>query len=133
MRAQFDGVDRVHVVFDGYCEATVILAENYGDSPIAESRPLAHSAPSALPARALYTDRWMFHGPSYQGVVALDAIGDEVRGDFSGFLLRTTKWQSSLITVRAPHSADRATVTDERYEPGCRANAYPAGHRMIST
>ena len=77
VRAQFDGVDRVHVVFDGYCEATVILAENYGDSPIAESRPLAHSAPSALPARALYTDRWMFHGPSYQGVVALDAIGDD--------------------------------------------------------
>jgi acyl transferase domain-containing protein/phosphopantetheinyl transferase len=74
---KFDGVDRVHVAFEGYCEAIVVLTEKYGDPPIAQHPALRNSSRPAIDAHALYADRWMFHGPQYQGVVALDSIGDD--------------------------------------------------------
>ncbi|MEO7113467.1 MAG: 4'-phosphopantetheinyl transferase superfamily protein, partial [Polyangiaceae bacterium] len=73
----FDGKDRVHVAFEGFCDATIVLAEKYGDPPSLTKSALLNSTRPPIEARALYTDRWMFHGPQYQGVVTLDAIGDD--------------------------------------------------------
>jgi hypothetical protein len=46
--------------------------------PVPETKRLKVESPRPLPidARRLYTDRWMFHGPSFQGVTELRSIGD---------------------------------------------------------
>ncbi|MFD4570731.1 beta-ketoacyl synthase N-terminal-like domain-containing protein [Streptomyces sp. NPDC058417] len=77
-----EGADRFAVSFGPRARATVELA------------PAAPPAPAPWPAVApddeqvpahtagqLYSERWMFHGPAYQGVTALTALGDRhVRG-----------------------------------------------------
>ncbi|MFC7303041.1 beta-ketoacyl synthase N-terminal-like domain-containing protein [Streptomyces monticola] len=70
-----------NVAFGGYARAVVELADRHPEPPgrwwsaAAAERPCAHTA------AALYRDRWMFHGPAFQGLTALTAIGDtHVRG-----------------------------------------------------
>jgi hypothetical protein len=54
-------------VIEGYAEATVRFAAAYPPAP--------HDAAT------LYTERWMFHGPAYRGVVGLGPVGqDGIRG-----------------------------------------------------
>ncbi|GAA1315132.1 type I polyketide synthase [Saccharothrix xinjiangensis] len=72
--------DRVEVALGGYSRAVVELADRHAPPP--EPWPL--DAPERTPdltARQLYDERWMFHGPLFQGVAELTAIGDRhVRG-----------------------------------------------------
>ncbi|MFT7839317.1 beta-ketoacyl synthase N-terminal-like domain-containing protein [Saccharothrix sp. BKS2] len=72
--------DRVEVSLTGYSRAVVELGDRYAPPP--EPWPL--DAPERTPdltARQLYDERWMFHGPLFQGVAELTAIGDRhVRG-----------------------------------------------------
>lgn len=75
VRASFDGVDRVKVEFEGYGEGTVILAERYAEAPLYKNDALTAAGPSTVRADELYRNRWMFHGPAYQGVVTLDQMG----------------------------------------------------------
>jgi phosphopantetheinyl transferase len=80
----------VSVVVDGrvgsgpresYARATVLLADDYPVPPALREYPLTAERPSEVDARALYADRWMFHGPAYQGVVELTTVADDgVRG-----------------------------------------------------
>ncbi len=73
--------DRVRVEIDGYMQAVVQLADRFPDAPEPDPIPLAHDRPSAIPAEEVYSDRWMFHGPQYQGIVRLDGIADDgIRG-----------------------------------------------------
>jgi len=64
------------VVLDGYARATVLLADDYlsGDPTLPEP-PL--SGPCEITAQQLYRDRWMFHGPAFQGVAELGPITDD--------------------------------------------------------
>jgi acyl transferase domain-containing protein len=72
--ARFDGADRVAVAIDGYAQGTVRLADAY---PLASARrPAPSGRPAPIPAARLYEDRFMFHGPAYQGVVELGPVGD---------------------------------------------------------
>ncbi|HWL88797.1 MAG TPA: acyltransferase domain-containing protein, partial [Polyangiaceae bacterium] len=81
VKCKFDGKDRVHVRFGDYSEGTVVLAEHYDPAPPDDAAPLEKAAPVPMDARTLYRDRWMFHGPQFQGVVALGVLAEDgIRG-----------------------------------------------------
>jgi phosphopantetheinyl transferase len=67
----------VTVVLDGYARGTVLLADGYPAPPDGPDRPLRGGYPGEVTAAALYGDRWMFHGPQFQGVAELGSIGDD--------------------------------------------------------
>jgi 3-oxoacyl-(acyl-carrier-protein) synthase/malonyl CoA-acyl carrier protein transacylase/phosphopantetheinyl transferase len=71
------GPDTVEVELPGYARATVRLADRYPDAPAPRLAPLARPRPAPFSARTMYDDRWMFHGPGYQGVVELGPLGDD--------------------------------------------------------
>jgi acyl transferase domain-containing protein/phosphopantetheinyl transferase len=78
---RFDGKDRVQVTIADASEGTVILADRYPTAPPADVASLEAEAPSATSARSMYDDRWMFHGPAYQGIVEMGMVGrDGIRG-----------------------------------------------------
>jgi 3-oxoacyl-(acyl-carrier-protein) synthase/malonyl CoA-acyl carrier protein transacylase/phosphopantetheinyl transferase len=71
----------VAVVIDGYAHGTVLLADGYPAPPVELDRPLYGERPCEVSAAGLYCDRWMFHGPRFQGVAELGPIGDDgIRG-----------------------------------------------------
>ncbi|MFJ3950909.1 beta-ketoacyl synthase N-terminal-like domain-containing protein [Streptomyces libani] len=73
---------RVAVTFGRYARAQVELAAHHpGDPPRPwQWAPGAERRPE-ITAEELYRDRWMFHGPLFQGVIELTAIGQaHVRG-----------------------------------------------------
>jgi acyl transferase domain-containing protein/phosphopantetheinyl transferase len=67
----------VTVVLDGYARGTVLLAHDYPAAPQLPDRPLTGQRPCEVSAQHLYTDRWMFHGPAFQGVTELGPIADD--------------------------------------------------------
>ncbi len=69
--------DRIEVEIPGYARATVRLAERYPAAPAAALAPLVAPRPTPVTAERMYADRWMFHGPQYQGVVAMGPMGDD--------------------------------------------------------
>ena len=71
------GADRVDVELAGYARATVVLAERYPAAPAPTLAPLDNPRAAPLTAERMYAERWMFHGPAYQGVAALGPIGDD--------------------------------------------------------
>ena len=60
----------------GYFKATVVVAGGYPPPDDGPLPALLRSRPAAIGAEALYRDRWMFHGPAYQGVLSLGPVGD---------------------------------------------------------
>ncbi|MFF0223498.1 beta-ketoacyl synthase N-terminal-like domain-containing protein [Streptomyces sp. NPDC004629] len=76
------GATRVAATLGPYARATVELARDHDAGPAtAWTFPKDKERPCGLTARELYTGRWMFHGPRFQGVTELTAIGDaHVRG-----------------------------------------------------
>ncbi|MFF4663826.1 beta-ketoacyl synthase N-terminal-like domain-containing protein [Streptomyces sp. NPDC001282] len=76
------GAVRVTATLGPYARATVELAREHGPRPAtAWTFPKEKERACELTARELYTRRWMFHGPRFQGVTELTAIGDaHVRG-----------------------------------------------------
>ncbi|WP_344877196.1 beta-ketoacyl synthase N-terminal-like domain-containing protein [Allokutzneria multivorans] len=72
---------RVEVSITGYCQATVELAPSYPGQAPAPWPPFAGEQTPELPGEGLYTQRWMFHGPLFQGVTALSGVSENhVRG-----------------------------------------------------
>lgn len=79
--ARFDGKTRVDVAIEGFAKATVLVAPRYPDAPPPDNTPLTGERPAPIAAAALYDERWLFHGPGYQGVAALGPVGsDGIRG-----------------------------------------------------
>ncbi|MFJ9714488.1 beta-ketoacyl synthase N-terminal-like domain-containing protein [Streptomyces sp. NPDC101213] len=76
-----EGPDRLAVSFGPRARATVELAAAH---PVPPAPWPAGTAAERVPehtAEQLYAERWMFHGPAFQGVTELTAIGDRhVRG-----------------------------------------------------
>ncbi len=71
---------RVKVSIEGYARATVTLNRSY---PMArfDHEMIADCSPLPITAREMYDDRWMFHGPQYQGVRELVGMGvNGIRG-----------------------------------------------------
>lgn len=73
--------DRVEVSLTGFSRAVVELAARHTPPPDAWAvNPAAERVPG-MRAEQLYSERWMFHGPRFQGVSELTALGDRhVRG-----------------------------------------------------
>jgi acyl transferase domain-containing protein len=75
------GSDRLSASIEGYLDATLQLADAYPPAPPREFALLTEEAPPPVTMEEFYRDRWMFHGPSYQGVVGLGPIArDGIRG-----------------------------------------------------
>ncbi|WP_238438176.1 type I polyketide synthase [Frankia nepalensis] len=72
----------VRVAMDGYARVTVVFADDYPPAPARTSSTadlppdgrLPGETPSPHQAAELYGGRWMFHGPSYQGITHVDGI-----------------------------------------------------------
>ncbi|MGY0064502.1 beta-ketoacyl synthase N-terminal-like domain-containing protein [Streptomyces sp. LZ34] len=80
-----DGPDRLAVDFGRSAQGTVELATRYPHPRPAPwpADPAAEEAP-AHTAAELYSRRWMFHGPAFQGVGEISAIGAaRVRGSIT--------------------------------------------------
>jgi len=75
------GPVRVQVAIDGYAGATVLLDHGYPPPPEPDTTPLVGERPAGLTAQEVYTDRWLFHGPAYRGVVELSGTAENgIRG-----------------------------------------------------
>ncbi|MEU8712674.1 beta-ketoacyl synthase N-terminal-like domain-containing protein [Streptomyces sp. NPDC048663] len=75
-----EGPGRVAAAFGPTARAVVELAPAHARPPAATAPPAPEHTPGHTAAQ-LYADRWMFHGPAYQGVTELTAIGDRhIRG-----------------------------------------------------
>ncbi|MEV7979898.1 acyltransferase domain-containing protein, partial [Streptomyces sp. NPDC086519] len=77
-----DGPQHVAVTFGSWARAVVELAARYPAAVPAPwpTDPAAERLPAHTAAQ-LYTERWMFHGPAFQGITELTAIGSgHVRG-----------------------------------------------------
>ncbi|MFB9908673.1 beta-ketoacyl synthase N-terminal-like domain-containing protein [Allokutzneria oryzae] len=72
---------RVEVSITGYCQAVVELAPQYPAQSPPVWPPVAGEEVPELLGEELYTKRWMFHGPLFQGVTELSGVsGKHVRG-----------------------------------------------------
>ncbi|GAA2414387.1 type I polyketide synthase [Actinomadura vinacea] len=78
------GPRRVRVSIQGHADGTVLLAGRYPAVPLRvldDRRPLDGEGPPPVTAAQLYDERWMFHGPLFQGVSEISAMaGDGLRG-----------------------------------------------------
>jgi hypothetical protein len=68
------GHDRVLASLDGYSRAVIELADDFPAVPPIPWTFDEERVPD-LTAAALYSERWMFHGPRFQGVEELTGIG----------------------------------------------------------
>ncbi|MFH9862986.1 beta-ketoacyl synthase N-terminal-like domain-containing protein [Streptomyces sp. NPDC017202] len=76
-----EGPDRLAVSFGPRARASVELAAAHPAPPAPWPAGTAAERVPAHTAGQLYAERWMFHGPAFQGVTELSAIGDRhVRG-----------------------------------------------------
>ncbi|MFJ8493248.1 beta-ketoacyl synthase N-terminal-like domain-containing protein [Streptomyces sp. NPDC094038] len=76
-----EGPGRLAVTFGPTARAVVEVAPDHSPPPTGPAGPPAAERTPDHTAAELYAERWMFHGPAYQGVTELTAIGDRhVRG-----------------------------------------------------
>ncbi|MBO2453845.1 polyketide synthase dehydratase domain-containing protein [Actinomadura barringtoniae] len=68
------GVRRVKVVIKGHTDGTVLLAERYPAPPSPDRTPLDREGTPAVTADRFYAERFMFHGPLYQGVSEMTSL-----------------------------------------------------------
>lgn len=79
--SEYDGVDRVRVQIPGFAEAVVRMADDYPVPPAPSSRAHRELRPLRVPVADIYPERWMFHGPAYQGIVDLGpTAADGIQG-----------------------------------------------------
>lgn len=72
LRARKEG-GAIHAEIEGYASALVHVARRYAPG-MPELPPLEAPGPSRITAAELYQQRWMFHGPAYQGVSDLGVL-----------------------------------------------------------
>ncbi len=58
-------------------ECTIVLADSFPPAPPLPDAPLENSRTPSHTAEQMYAQRRMFHGPSFQGVASLDAVGED--------------------------------------------------------
>ncbi|WP_436497868.1 acyltransferase domain-containing protein [Actinokineospora sp. HUAS TT18] len=75
--------DRVTVELGDYASGTVVLGARYPQAPSPWPIP-AGEQPPKLSARDLYAQRWMFHGPTYQGMTRTHGVSaEEIRAQIT--------------------------------------------------
>ncbi len=82
IHARLESEDRVAVTIEGYADCVCVLAESYPPPPPADTAPIEGGRNASIGGRKLYEDRWMFHGPAYQGIVDVGTVGERaLRGE----------------------------------------------------
>jgi acyl transferase domain-containing protein len=71
------GEHEVHASIEGFARATIHMAAAAAPHPAPRLPPLTNPRPSPIDSDRLYSDHWMFHGQSFQGVREIDALGDD--------------------------------------------------------
>ncbi|MEU5211166.1 beta-ketoacyl synthase N-terminal-like domain-containing protein [Streptomyces sp. NPDC020742] len=75
------GPGRIRVDLGDHATVTVHLAAQHPAPPPPDPAPLTSPGPAPVSARALYRDRWMFHGPAFAGVHEVaEVAADGIRG-----------------------------------------------------
>ncbi|GAA2829254.1 beta-ketoacyl synthase N-terminal-like domain-containing protein [Kitasatospora sp. CM 4170] len=76
------GPGRLAAAFGTYATGTVELADRHPAPPAPwPAEPPEGTRRAPMPAARLYEERWMFHGPAFQGLTALTELGgNHVRG-----------------------------------------------------
>jgi acyl transferase domain-containing protein/phosphopantetheinyl transferase len=81
LRARLADDDAADVAIEGYAEGRVRFADSYPPAPPQEELALAEERPAPISAMELYSQRWMFHGPAFQGIEVLGPMGrNGIRG-----------------------------------------------------
>lgn len=91
MHFQMEQYPEIEVGIEGYMKAKAVIDTHYPApsgrfevqrSDVFERRsrhrtaPFENPRPAAIDAQHLYEERWMFHGPAYQGVIQLGPMAD---------------------------------------------------------
>ncbi|WP_433335939.1 type I polyketide synthase [Spirillospora sp. CA-294931] len=76
-RPRRDEPRRVRVAIEGHTDGTVLLAERYPAPPPRDRAPLQDEGPAVVTADRFYSERWMFHGPLFQGVTEITALAED--------------------------------------------------------
>ncbi len=132
------GEGRVHVKIGDYSEATVVLADAYPPAPPSDIAPLRGGAPSSISAREMYEERWMFHGPKFQGVVDVGELGDDaIRGELEAGTARGALLDSAGqlygYWVMARHEIDRMAMPVRIARLSFFGRHPSAGERLVCT
>lgn len=91
LQALDDGSIEAEII--GYFKARIRVAADYPPADLRAPPPLINARDTEVDAQALYDERWMFHGPAYQGVAAFRGIGDNgIDGE-----LRVPSGQGALL------------------------------------
>ena len=61
---------------EALAEGTIVLAPDYSAAPDGQAFELVHAKTPQSTGPGLYATRRMFHGPRFQGIASLDAMGD---------------------------------------------------------
>ncbi|TDD64989.1 beta-ketoacyl synthase N-terminal-like domain-containing protein [Actinomadura rubrisoli] len=71
------GPRKVKVVIPGHADGTVLLGTGYPVPPSPDRTPLTGEGPPVVTADRLYDERWMFHGPLFQGIAEITALAED--------------------------------------------------------
>ncbi|GAA4237584.1 hypothetical protein GCM10022254_50020 [Actinomadura meridiana] len=74
---EHDRPRRVKVVVQGHADGTVLLADHHPTPPAPDRTPLTVEGPPIVTAERLYEERWMFHGPRFQGITEITALAED--------------------------------------------------------
>ena len=77
IRARIIDDTRIRVAIEGYAECVLNLDVDYPSPPAAQPLKGPSDSRKSMPGHELYSDRWMFHGPAYQGVDAVTEVTPE--------------------------------------------------------
>jgi len=81
IQARWASDDRIRVAIEGYAECVLEVQSQWPTPPDVEPWSSPPGGEGIISNEALYDERWMFHGPAYQGVESIDSISDAgIRG-----------------------------------------------------
>ncbi len=109
------GPDKIRVSIDRHFDGTVTMADRFPDPPLPRTEPLREPKPFPIPMDEIYRERWLFHGPLYQGIVDIDAFSPEgMRGTLAslpakGALLDAAGQLAGLWVIMA-NAEDRMSM-----------------------
>ena len=69
-------LEKFKITIKDYVTGIVSVSANYPLAPSIEKHDYKNKIAPPITAEQLYKDRWMFHGPAYQGVKKINSIAD---------------------------------------------------------
>jgi len=76
VKGEINDIDTVRLVIDNYAEADIVLKDKLDEPPLAYIKDIGNPVAMPITQEYIYKE-CMFHGPRYQGIERLDAMGDK--------------------------------------------------------